>query len=241
MYDFIGNPLALLEICLQASELTTQVDVPTWVEMRDKSKLLDSVNKNQPTVIGNLLDRILLTDNPSIGLILARETHLLKYIIPELDLCYSVGQTRKTATMDVFTHTMLALEASEKTDYIRWSVLFHDIGKPETFELTETGQIHFFKHEIVGARIARQYLRRYKRDQAFVDKVVSLITHHMFDADPKLTPKGVRRLIRRAGKDNIYDLLKIREADRKGTINPPSMQKIELLKSKIDKEISYVS
>ncbi len=237
MNDFIGAPLTLLELCIQASEMTIQIDVPTWVEMRDKSKAIENINRTQPTKVGDLLTRILMTDNPSIGLILARETHLLKYILPELDSCYGVGQTRKTAQMDVFTHTMLALEASEKAEHIRWAVLFHDVGKPETFELDEGGQIHFFKHELVGARIARQYLKRYRRSQEFINKVVGLITYHMFDADPKLTPKGVRRLIRRVGTENIYDLLKIREADRKGTINPPSMDKIKLLRSKIDKEL----
>jgi poly(A) polymerase/tRNA nucleotidyltransferase (CCA-adding enzyme) len=80
-------------------------------------------------------------------------------------------------------------------------------------------------------------MRYWGFDKDLIQKVSHLVLHHMFDADPRLTDKSVRRLIRKVGKDLIYDLLKVRIADRLGTPNRISMKKIKLLKKKIDKEI----
>ena len=62
----------------------------------------------------------------------------------------------------------------------------------------------------------------------------------MFDADTKLTQKGVRRLIRRVGKELIFDLLRVREADRRGSPTPPSNTKIDFLRQKIMEEYDNV-
>ena len=78
---------------------------------------------------------------------------------------------------------------------------------------------------------------KYKCEFGIIRDTSLLITHHMFDADPKLTIKGVRRLIKRVGPEQIFNLLKVREADRMGSTEIPSMKKIELLRSKIEKEL----
>ena len=62
----------------------------------------------------------------------------------------------------------------------------------------------------------------------------------MFDAAPNITDKAVRRLIKKVGKEHIYDLLLVREADRSGSPEKISMKKIKSLRKKIDKEIGNV-
>ena len=50
------------------------------------------------------------------------------------------------------------------------------------------------------------------------EKVALLVREHMFVYDPEIvTEKGVRRLVRRVGAENIDDLFLLREADRIGS------------------------
>ena len=238
---FLDYPEEMLTVCRISAQTGFKIGITTWLAIHTNSRLIKSVIKRNPSFIGEQLDAILLSKNPTIGLTYMWETGLLDYILPELSACHDISQTRRGENTNVFSHTMLTIEASVNERLIRWTMLFHDTAKPVTLEVNELGKMHFFKHELVGAKLAEQYMTRYKLPKELIDKVKNLIEHHMFDADPKLTPKGVRRLIRRVGKDNISDLIKVREADRKGATHPPSMDKIEHLKQKIIKELPNVT
>ncbi len=237
---FLDYPEEMLRICRIASQTNFTIDVPTWLGILEHSRLIRNIIKHNPKYIGQQLQLILMSASPSKGLSLMLETGLLQYILPELVQCNSIGQTRRGVNTNVFQHILLTLEAAEPDELIRWTMLFHDMAKPITLEVTTDGKMHFFKHELVGAKLAEEYMSKYKLSAELIINVKSLIENHMFDADPKLTPKGVRRLIRRVGKEHIYDLIKVREADRRGSPTPPSNDKIELLKLKIEKELPNV-
>ncbi|MFA6295438.1 MAG: HDIG domain-containing metalloprotein [Candidatus Paceibacterota bacterium] len=233
----LDHPEVMLTACRIVAQTNFTLNIGTWLSIHDYGTLIKAVIKRNPAFIGKELDEILLSKYPSAGLQLMRETKLLDYILPELSACHSISQTRRGENTNVFAHIMLTIEAAENDRVIRWSMLFHDIGKPATLEISEEGKMHFFKHELVGAKLAEEYMTRYKMSKDLIVRTKRLIEYHMFDADPKLTPKGVRRLLRRVGKENIFDLIRVREADRKGATRPPSMDKIELLKQKIIKEL----
>jgi hypothetical protein len=91
-----------------------------------------------------------------------------------------------------------------------------------------------------GSKLAKQYMKHWGFTREQINKVSRLVLHHMFDADPKITDRSIRRLIKKVGKDIIYDLLKVREADRSGAPEKISMKKIKNLRKKIDKEINNV-
>jgi tRNA nucleotidyltransferase (CCA-adding enzyme) len=132
---------------------------------------------------------------------------------------------------------MLALDKSEPNLLIRLAVLFHDLGKYSTLSVYDNGQIHFYKHEIASEEIARKVMSELAYPAALIEDVCLLVRHHMFDADPKLTRKGTRKLIERVGKKHIYNLLLVRAADRAGVPETVSMDKINHLKNKIDREL----
>lgn len=227
-------PIKLLEACRLVAELNFTLTLATWYELYDQARLAKyiSVDELTPEII-----RILMLPKPSITLKLMQETRIMEFILPELAACENVLQNKRSGVHNVFEHIMYAVDASDQDLPIRLTALFHDIAKPQTLEIAEDGKIHFFKHEILGSKLAKQYMRYWGFDKDLVQKVSHLVLHHMFDADPRLTDKSVRRLIRKVGKDLIYDLLKVRIADRLGTPNRISMKKIKLLKKKIDKEI----
>ena len=237
---FLDYPEELLRICRIAAQTSFAVDVPTWVTMYEHSRLIKNVVKSNPAYIGKQLQQIIMSKNPGHGFRLMLETNVLQYIFPELARCNNIRQTRRGEGINVFEHILLAINAAALEEEIRWTMLFHDMAKPTTMDITSDGKMHFFKHEFVGAELAVTYMTKYKLPPSLIQTVKILIENHMFDADPKLTVKGVRRLIKRVGKENIYQLIKVREADRRGTMVPPSNDKIELLKTKIEKELSNV-
>lgn len=56
--------------------------------------------------------------------------------------------------------------------------LTHDLGKPVTTE-TIDGRIHSYQHEIVGKKIAREFLERFVGEEAIIKYVLRMISLHM--------------------------------------------------------------
>lgn len=82
---------------------------------------------------------------------------------------------------DVFVHTrlMLSLAAPDASLPLLLAILLHDIGKPATFTVDETGRIRFNGHDEVGATMAAAILRRMKFPNEVVDAVVEMVAYHM--------------------------------------------------------------
>jgi len=234
-FVFLNQPEKMIEACRLAAEYGFTINVETWFHMYLNAIIIKHID---PSLIRSEIARILMLGTPSKAFDLMRETRLLEYILPELSDCATVIQNRRVGVRNVFEHIMYALDACEMDLDLRLVILFHDIAKPQTLELREDGKIHFFNHEVIGAKLAKQYMKHwgFSRDQ--ISKVSRLILYHMFDADPKMTDRAIRRLIKKVGKDLIYDLLKVREADRSGAPEPLSMKKIKNLRKKVDKELN---
>ena len=63
--------------------------------------------------------------------------------------------------------------------WLRWAALVHDIGKPDTREFTEDGRVSFHQHEVVGAKLVRNRMRKLKYSKAMVRDVSQLVYLHM--------------------------------------------------------------
>lgn len=230
----LDDPGTMVEFCRIAAEHNYTIGVGSWLDLYQHSRLLKFAST---TYMRDELIAMLLLPKPSIGIMYLEELLLLDQIFPELARCKRTPQSRRSGVKNVFEHTMFALDASICDINIRLTVLLHDVGKPETLQCSSDGKTHFFKHETVGAAIAKKHLTRLKFEDSTINTVCTLIQHHMFDADPKITSAGVKRLIQRVGIEHIYQLLLVREADRQGTPNVISLRKIKNLKKKIDQEI----
>lgn len=78
-------------------------------------------------------------------------------------------------------------------------------------------QFTFYGHEVVGARLTKKIMERLKYPKDTTEKVISFTRNHMFFSDTeKITLSAVRRIIQNVGKENIWDLMKVRECDRVG-------------------------
>lgn len=109
------------------------------------------------------------------------DTRILEQILPEIGRMKGVAQPIKYHQEgDVWTHSLLALESlSPKAPVtLRWAVLLHDVGKPDTFKLKED-RIHFDSHAEVSGDMSKKILKRLAFSRKDIEEVNWLVRHHM--------------------------------------------------------------
>lgn len=243
----VGNPkerfkedaLRLLRAVRITTELNFSIEENTWKEIISDAPLIKNVSGER---IRTELLRILKTDQAYEGILLLKESGLLKEILPELIEGIGISQKRpgRHHTDDVFTHNLLSLKYCPSTDPImRFAALIHDVGKSKTIGTDEKGLVTFYNHEIAGANIARGICDRLKFPKKERDKIVNLIRWHMFSIDEKLSDAGIRRFIRRIGVENVKDMMDIRIGDRLGGgTQTAESWRLKLFKKRIEQQLN---
>lgn len=191
--------------------------------------LLEIINKHSPNiilvsqhVIRDELIKILMSDNPEYIKRL-EEYGLLKYIIPELHLCFHTPQENPWHIYNVGDHTIEALKNTPKDYDIRLSILLHDIGKCFCKRIGPDGIAHFYGHPKISKEKASDIFDRLYFKQKDVKTVLNLIGLHDNRIEPKM--KSVRKFIikYKPSNDFFLKLLKVQYADIKGQ-NPEKTQ-----------------
>jgi len=100
---------------------------------------------------------------------------------------------------------------------VRWSALFHDIGKVKTRSFGTNGEVHFFGHAEVGARMFDKLERRerlFSAEETLRESIRFLVLHHLRASqyDGGWTDSAVRRFAREMGP-HLEDLLCLSRAD----------------------------
>ncbi|CDZ75494.1 tRNA nucleotidyltransferase/poly(A) polymerase [Peptoniphilus sp. ING2-D1G] len=190
--------------------LNFNMDDELKIVIKEKGHLLKEIAKERIQVEFN---GIMLSDKPSASLDLMEELGLLEILFQ--DLKRTVGYNQKTPyhIKTLFDHIKCVVDSTDKVLEVRLAALFHDIAKPWTLCVDESGVGHFFGHDEMGADMAKNILREYKYSNKVIDKVILLISEHM-KVSGKLTDKALRRQIRRVGFENIFDLYDLLMADR---------------------------
>lgn len=114
---------------------------------------------------------------------------------------------------DVWEHTLHALDAIAGELVLRWTMLFHDMGKPECFALDRHGVGHFMGHGVVSRRIADGVMDRLRFDNETKARIGELVEWHDHRVE---TEKGVRRMLNQFGEADFRNLLAIQRADNMG-------------------------
>ncbi len=144
------------------------------------------------------LSMIFTGETPDKALDMLHETGLLAVLLPEVEALRGVAQPpRFHPEGDVFEHTRLMLKSMAlPNELIAWSVLLHDVGKPLTYFLDETGRERFFGHEHHGAEMAKDIMSRLRFSKQAVDRVSRAVKNHMrFAAVPQMRRDKVKRLM----------------------------------------------
>lgn len=169
-----------------------------------------------PQEVRPWLDRVILAPHADAGLDTLLTTGILDVLLPEVQAMVGFGDG-EWRHKDVWKHTKQVVVQAESRLEIRWSALFHDIGKVRTRTIAPNGEVHFFGHAEVGARMFDKLERRqglFASDSALRKEIRFLVLHHLRASqyDGKWTDSAVRRFAREMGP-YLGDLLCLSRAD----------------------------
>ena len=194
--SFGDDPLRMLRAARFVSgyDLVPEPEVITAMEsMRSRLEIVSAER------IRDELSKLLLTADPSPGLLFATSTKLSDEFLPELN-AMQLEQDPVHHHKDVLAHT-IAVVAKTRVDLcLRLAAVLHDIGKPKTRSFA-AGGVSFHHHEVVGARMAEERLRALRYPNRVVDDVTRLIYLHLRIHTYSLgwSDRAVRRYARDAG------------------------------------------
>lgn len=162
------------------------------------------------------LDRVMLGDYADDGLEALRDAGVLASLLPEVESMVGFGDG-EWRHKDVWKHTKQVVAQAAPRLEVRWAALFHDIGKVKTRTISPAGEVHFFGHAEVGARMFDKLERRqrlFARDDSLRSTVRFLVLHHLRASqyDGSWTDSAVRRFAREMGP-HLDDLLCLSRAD----------------------------
>lgn len=169
-----------------------------------------------PEDIRPRLDRVVMGRHPDDGLDALLVTGALDALLPEIKALVGFGDG-EWRHKDVWKHTKQVVLQSVPRIEVRYGALFHDIGKVRTRSVTPDGEVHFFGHAEVGARMLKKLEKRsrlFGADGALYDTVHFLVLHHLRASqyEAKWTDSAVRRFAREVGP-YLEDLLCLSRAD----------------------------
>lgn len=211
---FSEDALRLLRACRFAAQLGFQLDLATAAAI---VRLAPTIQKVSAERVRDELLKILKSEDPFRGFWLLHVTGLLQYIIPELEEGVGVGQN-KHHIYTIFMHNMQAMQYCPSDDpIVVFASLLHDVGKPRT-KVGDGPDSTFHQHEYVGAQMAYEIAQRLKFSRKDCERIAHLVRQHMFYYNTgEITDAGVRRILKRIGRENIDDLMAVRIGDRMGS------------------------
>jgi putative nucleotidyltransferase with HDIG domain len=226
---FEEDALRMVRAIRLAATLDFGIEAGTLAAIQTRSPLVAHLSGER---LAAELDKLLAADRPSVGLRLLAATEILAVLSPELAAQRGIPQN-KIAGDDLWDHTVRTVDAVPRDrPVVRLAALLHDIGKPATM-----AEGHFVGHDTVGAELAAAFLLRLRSPKAVADRVVHLIRHHMFAYDPAWGDSGVRRFIRRIGRDALEPLFDLREADNEGSGEPGNEHGLDELRARIAEQL----
>jgi poly(A) polymerase len=205
--SFSDDPLRMMRAARFASQLNFEIAEP---ELKAMQQMADRINIISAERIRDEFIKLMMSNHPRVGISILVATGLAELVIPEIPkLQLEIDEHHHHK--DVYEHSLTVLEQAialeqrlgGKNLVIRLSALLHDIGKPKTRALIPGGGVSFHHHEVVGARLAKERLKKLRFSNEVIDQVELLISLHLrfhgYGAG-EWTDSAVRRYVRDAGE-----------------------------------------
>lgn len=213
---FSDDPLRMLRCIRFATRFKFSIEQCTFEALSTNKERISIISQERIT---EELNKILLTERPSIGFMLLDKCGLLDIILPEVAALKGIETVNGKSHKDVFLHTLQVLDSvAQKSNklWLRWAALLHDVGKPATKKFDEKIGWTFYNHNFIGEKITGRMFKRLKlplsEDLRYVQKMVNLHMRPIALVEEEITDSAVRRLLFEAG-DDIDDLMALCEAD----------------------------
>lgn len=196
---FAEDHLRLLRAVRFAAQLDFEIERQTFQALRAQASMIRGISAER---IRDELIRLFKAPHAARGLDLLRESDLLDCILPELTATITCEQSPDYHPEgSVFNHLRLMLEQlpADSDPSLPWAVLLHDVAKPVTASRdAQTGSIHFYEHEKLGAQMAERILERLRFPRKQMEAIAVVVRCHMQFKDAlQMRKSTVRRMLMR--------------------------------------------
>lgn len=205
---FEEDALRILRCLRFSAVLGFSIEEKTGAALLKKRRLLTLISHER---VREELSKLLCGQNAAE--VLRSYPDVLFVVLPELAPMLHCAQENPYHRFTVWEHTLHALSAPPRVKELRWAVLLHDCGKPKAKFYGADGVAHFYAHEKESAAIAEGILDRLRFSKAEKEKILALVRRHGEIAP--LSERRVKRLINELGKEGLFLLLDLMEADLK--------------------------
>lgn len=225
---FQEDALRILRALRFASVLEFEIEPRTALALKQNRALLQHIAVER---IQDELTKLLCGRH--VRQVLSEYQEVIAEVIPEIRPMFGFDQKNPHHYLDVWNHTLTALESSEPVLPVRLALLFHDIGKPAAFTLDSKGIGHFYGHPEISELIAAAVMKRLRFDNETMLRVRQLIRWHDSDILPE--GKSVKRWLNRLGEEGMRQLLQVKAADRSATNHKyENLSVLSLIEKKVD-------
>ena len=205
--SFSDDPLRMMRAARFMSQLNFEIDPAVVAAIKSMAGRLEIISAER---IRDEFIKIMMSDNPRLGITLLVESGLAEIFLPEVPkLKLEIDEHHHHK--DVYEHSLTVLEQAIALEArvggpnltLRLAALLHDIGKPKTKELIAGGGVSFHHHEVVGARMGKERMKKLRFDNHIIKDVAQLIFLHLrFHGygNGEWTDSAVRRYVRDAGE-----------------------------------------
>jgi len=207
---FQEDRLRMLRAVRFATVLDYKIDNKTWEAIVANAAAITEISAER---IRDELVRIFLSPNRVRGWDLLDESGLMRAILPEVVVMKGCAQPEQFHPEgDVFEHTRLMLKLlPEKVSVpLVFAVVLHDVAKPITTTVDQTGRIRFNEHDRIGAAMTEQIMKRLRFSRAEIDPTVEMVRQHMVFKDvPKMRIAKLKRFMARPSFDEELELHRV--------------------------------
>jgi poly(A) polymerase len=195
---FAEDRLRMLRAVRFATVLDFKIEDATWRALVEGAPQITQISAER---IREELVKTFLSPHRLRGWDLLDESGLMRAVLPELEVMKGVEQPPQFHPEgDVFKHTRLMLSLLPETVSVPlvFSVLLHDVAKPLTSTVDETGRIRFSGHDKLGAEMTEQIMERLRFSRAEIDDAMEMVRQHMVFKDvPKMRVAKLKRFMAR--------------------------------------------
>jgi len=203
--SFSDDPLRMMRAARFMSQLNFTIDPAVITAIKSMKARLEIISAER---IRDEFIKIIMSDNPRLGITLLVETGLTDIFLPEIPKL-KLEIDEHYHHKDVYEHTLTVLEQAIALESrlggpnltLRLAALLHDIGKPKTKELIAGGGVSFHHHEVVGSRLCKERMKKLRFDNHIIKDVAQLVFLHLrFHGygNGEWTDSAVRRYVRDA-------------------------------------------